>query len=164
MSYESNTGIGVANQYGVRLTGGAVGGEHERSVNKVLKVELTGDSINDALAGFVPPFSMPKGANLNAVRLRVDEVFVVGGTTPTVRIGSAGSIATNGIVITEAELETTGTKEIASTGAGTWAFGSTTGLTAAALVDIDLGGTTPTVARGSGKATVIIEYTDAAKA
>lgn len=164
MSYESLTGLNVANQYGRRETGGAVGVEHTKGTLKTLRVDLTGDSINDAVAGFVPPVSIPKGANFTAYVLRVDEAFVVTGTTPTVRIGSAGSIATNGVVLTEAELEAVGTKELSTAGAGTWATNSTTGLTAAALVDIDLGGTTPAVARGSGKATLILEYVDVAKA
>lgn len=164
MGYENSAGIGVYNQYGARSTGGAIGGEHERGVSKTLKVELTGDSINDAVAGFVPPFVLPKGANLNAVRLRVDEAFVVTGTTPAVSIGSAGSVGTNFISLSEAELENVGTKEIASAGNGTWAFNSATGLTAAAKLGFALTGTTPVVTRGSGKATLIIEYTDAAKA
>lgn len=106
---------------------------------------------------------VPKGANFTAYVLRVDEAFVVTGTTPTILIGSAGSVATNGVVLTEAELEAVGTKELATAGAGTWATNSTTGLTAAALVDIELEGDAA-VARGSGKATLILEYVDVAKA
>lgn len=164
MGFENSAGLGVHNHYGVRSTGGSVGVEHGYGVNWVLKIDITGQSINDAINGFVPPVVMPKGANINKVTLRVDEAFVVTGTTPTLRVGSAGTVATNGIVITEAELENVGTKEIASTGAGTWAFGSTTGLTAAAEVDMNLGGTTPAVAATSGKGQIIIEYTNAAKA
>lgn len=164
MSYENSAGINVYNQYGARSTGGAVGVEHTKGTTKTLRIDLTGDSINDAVAGFVPPVKLPKGANFKSYTLRVDEVFTVTGTSPTVLIGSAGSVATNGVVITEAELEAVGTKELSTAGAGTWATNSTTGLTAAALVDFDLGGTTPAVARGSGKATLILEYVDVAKA
>lgn len=164
MSYGNGSGIGVYNQYGARDTGGAVGQEHVRGVNKVLKIELTGDSINDAIAGFIPPVSVPKGANFNAFRLRVDEAFVVTGTTPALSVGAAGSVGTNFVSLSEAELETVGTKELASAGAGTWALASTVGTAAAALLAFALTGTTPAVARGSGKATLILEYTDAAKA
>lgn len=158
MSYENASGLGVYNQYGARQSGGAVGTEHRYGSNVTLKIDLTGDSINDAVAGFVPPVSIPKGANFNTARLVVDEAFDVGGTTPHVLVGAAGSVATNGVEITEAELEATGTKELASTGAGTWAFNSATGTTAAALVAFALEGDT-TVARGSGKATLILEFT-----
>src|SRR5512138_511454 len=105
MSYENSSGLGVFNQYGARQSGGAVGVEHAYGSTVTLKIDLTGDSIADAIAGFVPPVSIPKGANFNSARLRVDEVFDVGGTTPHVLIGAAGSVATNGVEITEAELE-----------------------------------------------------------
>lgn len=163
MGYENSAGLGVNNHYGVRNTGGAVGIEHGEGTTKVLRIDLTGDSINDAVAGFVPPVSIAKGANFTSYTLRVDEAFVVTGTTPTILVGSAGSVATNGVVITEAELENVGTKGLATAGAGTWAVDSTTGLTAAALVDIELEGDAA-VARGSGKATLILEYVDVAKA
>lgn len=162
MAYENSAGLGVYNHYGVRSTGGAVGVGHSYGTTHTLRIDLTGDSIADAIAGFVPPVSIPKGANFNSARLSVDEVFVIGGTTPHVLIGAAGSVATNGVEITEAELETLGTKELTSTGAGTWAFASTTGTAAAALVAFALEGDT-TVARGSGKATLILEYTFATK-
>lgn len=164
MSYSNASGIGVYNQYGARETGGAAGQEHVRGVTKVLKIELTGDSINDAIAGFIPPVVVPKYANFNSARLSVHEAFVVTGTTPALSIGAAGSVGTNFISLSEAELEALGTKELASTGAGTWAFAHASGTAAAAKLAFALTGTTPAVARGSGKATLILEYTDAAKA
>ena len=163
MGYENTAGIGVNNQYGVRTTGGGVGVETSDNSVSVLRVDLTGDSINDAVAGFVPPVVMPKGALIKSIRLRVDEAFVVTGTSPTVLVGSAGSVATNGLVLTEAELEAVGTKTPASAGAGTWTTNSATGLTAGAKVAFALGGTTPAVARGSGKATLVVEYIHVAK-
>lgn len=163
MGYENTAGLGVNNQYGVRTTGGGVGLEHGEGSTHILRIDLTGDSVNDAVGGFMPPVYIPKGALFKSANLRVDEAFVVTGTTPTVRIGASGSIATNGIVLTEAELENVGTKVPASTGAGTWAQNSTTGTTASAKVALDLGGTTPAVARGSGKATLILEYVNVTK-
>jgi hypothetical protein len=160
MPYASNIGLGgVNNQYGARDTGGAIGPEHGRGANWVLKIDLSGRSIADAIAGFVPPVVVPKGANFNKASLRVDEAFVVTGTTPTLQIGAVGSVATNGIVVSEAELEAIGTKELASAGAGTWAFASATGTTAAAKIGYALGGTTPVVDPTVGKATLILEYT-----
>mgnify|MGYP000022835128 CR=1 FL=1 len=164
MGFENTAGLGVNNQYGVRATGGAIGNEHGYGSTVVLKIDLTGQSIADAVAGFMPPVVVPKGALFKRATLRVDEVFVIGGTSPTVRIGASGSIGTNGIVLTEAELEAVGTKVPASTGAGTWAQSSSTGTTAAAKVALDLGGTSPTVSATAGKATLILEYISNAKA
>lgn len=161
MAYSTASGLGVNNHYGPRDTGGAVGTETRDGSKVRLVFQFTGKSIAD---GFVPPASIPKGARFESARLRVDEAFVVGGTTPTLRWGAAGSVSTNGVVITEAELETVGTKALASTGAGTWSFSSTTGTTVAAKVAFDLGGTSPTVASTAGKATLVLEYVDLAKA
>lgn len=159
MGYENAAGIGVYNHYGPRDTGYAVGTEHVEGAKKVLRLDLTGDSLNSA---FLPPVKLPKGALFTGGTVRVDEAFSLGGTTPSIQIGSAGSVATNGIVVTEAELEAIGTKPVSSL-VGTWATNSSTGLTAAALVDVALEGDT-TVVAGVGKATVYLEYIDLAKA
>lgn len=158
MGFENTAGIHVNNQYGARNTGGAVGKEHGYGALVTLKIDLTGEMINAGVAGFVPPEYIPKGARFKAAYLRVDEVFSLTGTSPTVQIGASGSVATHGIVITEAELETLGTKAIASTGAGTWSFSSTTGTAAAAKIGYALGGTSPVVSSTQGKATLILEY------
>lgn len=156
MTYENSAGIGVFNQYGARESGGSVGVERSDDSIHQLSINLTGSMLNPATI-FVPPVVVPKGALFRRALLRVDEVFVVTGTTPTIEVGSSGSTATNGFVITEAELETVGTKALTSAGVGTWAFASTTGLTAAAEVAIAKEGDTA-VAAGSGKATLTLEY------
>jgi len=163
MAYESNTGLNVSNQYGSRFTGGAVGIETSALSDITLRIDLTGQSIADAIAGFVPPYFVPKGANFNSARLRVDEAFVLGGTTPAVSIGAAGSVGTNFVSLSQTELQTIGTKEIVSAGAGTWAFASTVGTAAAAKVAFALTGTAPTVTSGVGKATLILSFTFATK-
>lgn len=160
MAFKNNAGIGVFQNYGARATGNAAGLEKGEGSTFLLSISLTGTMLND---GFIPPVVVPKGAQFKSAQLRVDEAFVLGGTTPTVRIGANGTVATNGIVLTEAELENVGTKVPASTGAGTWAFNSTTGTTAAAKVAFDMGGTTPT-STGAGKATLVLEYFNKAKA
>lgn len=159
MTFKNNAGIGVFNNYGKRDTGNAVGLEQGTDSGFRLSVTLTGSMLND---GFVPPVVVPKGALFRSATLRVDEAFALGGTSPTIRIGAAGSIATNGVVITEAQAETVGTKALAA-GAGTWAFDSTTGTTAAAKVAIDMGGTSPTSTNG-GKAVLVLEFFNKAKA
>lgn len=161
MAYENSAGLSVNNVYGARQTGGAVGVEHGYGANWVLKIDLTGEMINEFVSagGYVPPVVIPKGANFNKATLRVDEAFVVTGTTPALSVGANGTVGTNYISLSEAELEAIGTKELASSGAGTWAFNSATGTTAAAKVAFALTGTTPAVDATVGKGTLILEYT-----
>ena len=164
MGYENKAGLGVNNFYGVRGTGGGIGVESTSGSEQTLRIDLTGQSIADAIAGYTPPVVIPKGAKFTSAVVRVDEAFVLGGTTPTVQVGAAGSVATNGFVLSKTELETVGTKAVTSTGAGTWAIGSTTGTSAAAKVAFALGGTSPTVASTAGKATLILKFVNVAKA
>ena len=155
MAYENTAGLGVSNQYGARDVGTSVGVETGQDSSHHLSISFTGASLQDA---FLPPFYVPKGALFKRAVLRVDEAFVVTGTNPTLIFGASGTEATNGFVITEAELETIGTKTPASTGTGTWAQASTTGTTVAAKVGKTLGGTTPVITTGVGKATLILEF------
>lgn len=161
MTFRNQAGIGVSNNYGPRDTGNTVGIETTKQSEIVLSVQLTGNSLND---GYIPPVNIPKGALLRRAVLRVDEAFTLGGTSPTVRIGAVGSEATNGIVLSQAELQAVGTKTPASAGAGTWATNSATGTTAAAKVAVSLGGTAPTVTAGVGKAVLVLEFSNKAKA
>lgn len=154
MAYESATGLNVYNQYGARNTGGAYGQEKSVNSDNRMVIHLTGEMLN---SGFIPPVYMPKGARVSRYFLDVDEVFVVTGTTPTVIIGGTAP-ATNGIVLSETELENAGSKVPASAGTGTWSTSSSTGTTAAERVTKALGGTTPAVAATQGKATLVIEY------
>lgn len=162
MGYENKAGLNVNNHYGVRKTGGAVGLEHGEGSTFVLRIDLTGQSIADAVAGFMPPVVIPKYARFTKRSLQVDEVFVVTGTTPTLLIGAAGSVATNGFIITEAELEALGNKILTNDGEGTWDIASATGTTAAAKVAMALEGDTA-IATTQGKATLTLEYTCVAK-
>jgi hypothetical protein len=161
MTFKNEAGLGVHNHYGARDTGGAVGSETTNNSVRNVSINLTGAMLNGT---FMPKVVVPKGAILRRAVLRVDEAFALGGTTPTVRIGAAGSVATNGIVLTEAEMEAVGTKVPASTGAGTWAVGSATGTTADAAIAFDMGGTSPTATATVGKATLTLEFYSKAKA
>lgn len=155
MPFQNAAGLNVNNFYGVRNTGGAVGVEFSQDSVSRLVIDFTGQSLAD---GYVPPVVLPVGALVQSYRLDVQEAFVVTGTTPTLRFGAQGSVAANGVVLTEAELENVGMKTPASAGAGQWATNSATGITAAARVAFDLGGTTPAIAATSGRAQLIIEY------
>lgn len=161
MTFKNQAGIGVYQNYGPRTTGGSIGLEDSDGSVFRLSVTLTGQSIND---GFVPPVVVPKGAKFRKYELRVDEAFALSGTSPTVLVGAAGAPGTNGVVLTQAELQAVGTKELSTAGAGTWAQNSTTGTTAAAKVALGLGGTSPVVTATQGKATLVLEFFGKAKA
>jgi hypothetical protein len=157
MGYENSAAIDVYNHYGVRTTGGTIGAEQSSNSTYTIKIDLTGQSIADNVAGFIPEVYVKKGMLLKSAVLRVDEVFVVTGTTPHLEIGSYGSVATDGIEITEAQLEALGTTLLSSTGAGTWATASAGGVAADAKIGFVLEGDTA-IAATSGKATVILEF------
>lgn len=154
MAYENTSGRNVFTQYGPRDTGASVGVETDKDSVHQMKVELTDKGVID---GFLPPFVLPRGAKFLRYLLRVDQAFTMTGTTPTVIVGGTAP-ATNGVVLTAAELAAVGTKAVTSTGTGTWAVASTTGTTAAERVTIALGGTTPAVTPGAGRAFLIAEY------
>lgn len=164
MGYEDNTGLKVHNHYGARDTGGAVGVEHSKDSTHAIRVDLTGQSINDAFGGFLPPVSVPKGARFLRATLRVDQVFVVTGTNAVLEVGAKASEATNGVTITEAQLEALGSYDLSSALAGTWATNAATGTAAAALVSMVIGGTdTPAVAATTGKGSLILEFVNVTK-
>lgn len=154
MPFENTAGIGVNNFYGARNTGGAVGTEPNTDGIWQLSVDITGDSLQSA---YLPPLFIPKGAHFLRYMLRIDEAFVLTGTTPTLIFGGTAP-ATDGVILTQGELQAIGTKIPASTGTGTWAVASATGTTAAQKVAKALGGTTPVVTPGVGKGTLIAEY------
>lgn len=153
MGYENTAGLGVNNQYGPRNTGGAAGLERgQNSVNR-LSISITGEMLN---SGFVTPQSIPKYASFKSAHITVHEAFVVTGTTPTILVGAAGSVATNGFIITETELETLGSRKLANDGEGTWDIAHASGTAAAALVDFAFEG--DAAVTDAGRATLVLEY------
>ena len=160
MPFENSAGIAVNNQYGPRNTGFSVGVEQSNDSIHQLSIAITGESLNSS---FLPPVVVPKGSRFLRAILRVDEAFNLTGTSPTVIFGGTAP-ATNGIVLTEAELEAVGTKVPASTGTGTWSTASATGTTAAEKVTKSLGGTSPVVVPTVGKGTLILEFINKTKA
>lgn len=155
MAYENTAGIGVNNHYGARVTGNAIGVETSDNSVHLLTIQFTGASLNET---FLPPVYVPKGALFKRYTLRVDEAFAVS-TSGTVQFGGTAP-GTNGVTITEAELETIGTKVPASDGEGTWDIASTTGTTASQRLAKVVTGT---VTATQGKATLICEYVNKTK-
>ena len=155
MSFENKTGLNVFSSYGKRSTGGTVGSETTDGSTREYSIAFTGESLN---SDFLPPVTLPKGAKFKSAILRVDEAFAVS-ASGTVTFG--GTVpGTNGIVLTEAELEAVGTKTPASTGAGTWAVGSATGTTSAEKITKAISGT---VTATQGKATLILTFVNKTK-
>ena len=151
MAKESTSGLGVYNVYGPRTTNESrlgklpgAGYEHE------LQIDITGSNHLE-LTG-----NLPAGAVITRVDIYVSEAFVVTGTSPTLLIGTDGSEATNGFVVSEAVLEATGHANLTSTLAGTW--DAEADLAAATTIGAALGGTSPAIAAGSGVARIVIKY------
>lgn len=150
MAYENSAGIGVSNQYGPRDTGGAAGTQRSQNGLQTLTYDFTGEMLNSAYA---PPVYMPKGAKVVRATLVVDEVFVVS-AAGTVAVGGTAP-GTNGVVLTEAQLEAVGTKDVSSVAIGTWATASATGTTASQKIAKAITGT---VGATSGKGQLIVEF------
>lgn len=152
MPYELSS-RGVSAQFGARTTGGAMGHTSD-DVIQYISIDFTPESLNST---YVPPYVVPKGAKILRYILRVDEVFTMTGTSPTVIFGGTAP-ATDGVVLTATELASVGSKIPTSTGTGTWATSSATGPLTAQKLAKALGGTTPAVTGTAGKATLIVEY------
>lgn len=167
MSFENNT-INLAsgssrNHYGPRSAReGIEGGIKTEGSFKELTLKFTGANINDDV--FSSNLAvLPAGARIHDVTWVVSEAFALGGTSPTINIGTDGSEGTNGVELAETQAEATGiyygdqqNQETGVSIGGTWAAE----LAADTQVSIALDGTTPTVGSG-GYATVTIRYVHA---
>lgn len=149
MAKENSAGLGVYNVYGPRKTDeGRAGDIRTAGVEKEMQLDFRGDSYDLVTA------TLPKGAKFLSATAVVVEAFDLGGTTPTINVGTSGSAGTNyGIELSEAQAEAAGTVVYNSTGAGTWA----NPLAAATTVAVELDGTSPTVGSG-GELSVVIKY------
>lgn len=152
----SNVTTEVHNHYGEKNLGGAAGVFRTAGSDNELTVYATGEILND---DFLPVVVIPAGAVVTKAVAHVTEAFALGGTTPTILIGTEGSEVTNGAVLDEASAEAEGYYDITTTLTGTWdaeaAFAADT------TVGLALGGTTPTVT-DAGRVVFIITYSDVA--
>ena len=97
-------------------------------------------------------FTLPAGAIIVDSFVEVVEAFVLGGTTPTIAVGTSGSAPTNSIVdVAEADAEAIGT--YVGVPAGTMAAP----LAADTTIVVELGGTSPTIT-SVGKMVVHFRY------
>lgn len=148
MSKENSAGLGVNNRYGTLSTPDAAAGvfKTEGAYNELV-IEFSGDNVNnDDIAGFIPAGATP----VNWV-LEVKSAFTLTGTSPVLNVGTDGSESTNGLQMSEANLESVGTVESSSFN-GTW----DARLASATNVAAALGGTSPTIS--GGEARLIVRY------
>lgn len=144
----------VHTRFNTQKVGEQIGVNASRDGTTQVTMTITGDQLVRDVAtgdGFIKALTLPVGAVISNVVVQVKEVFVVGGTTPTINIGTQGSETTNGFPISEAQAEAVGTYK--PTLAGTWA----NPLAAAVTVGVALGGTSPTIT-SAGKMDIIFEY------
>lgn len=140
----------VHNQFGPRSVGETIGVNKVEGMKEELVIDLTDDLLNDGpLVGFV----LPAGAVIKDVFMDVEEAFDVTGTTPAIEIGTAGSEATNGFTITEAQLESTNSVNLTSALSGTW--DDEAPLQANTAVGIVASGTNPVVTGGKARITIM---------
>lgn len=152
--FENSAGLSVNNHYGVReLQDGVVGGGKlpvHGSIDEVV-VYVKGSDFGDGTSFDTRAF-IPAGAVIREVIAEVTEAFVLGGTSPTINVGSNGTETVNrGLQLSEANAEAAGTYE--GTPAGAWA----SVVTADQDIGVALGGTSPTVT-DAGECKVVIRY------
>lgn len=151
----SNTPVttDVHTHFGPRPAGGEVGVTKTEGKKVEVTFEFTAAELASGATFPLLPPELPKDALVIGAYAKVTEAFALGGTTPVIDIGTAGSEGTNGVNLTEAQAEAEGTYDIFSTVGGTWS----SDLAAKTVIDVELGGTSPTVGT-AGRAEVVIEY------
>lgn len=123
-------------------------GVQKQTGNEVIvRFTVDGERFSAGTYQFESQEVVPVGAVPLYCHIRVTEAFALGGTTPTIQVGDAGS-ATRYAALSEANAEAVGTYTASVTA---------TPLTAAGTIAVSLGGTTPTVT-SAGRATVTLAY------
>jgi hypothetical protein len=144
------------NQYGIRDTqDGIVGGGKLESQGSVVEAVVYARGSDFTSGAFDTQLTIPAGSKFVSAIAEVTEAFVLGGTTPTINVGTSGSADTDyGIELSEANGETVGTYFAEGTN-GTWS--QTAVLANDTVVAVELDGTTPTVT-DAGAMKVVIRY------
>lgn len=118
MSFETSPLRGTIAQYGARTVGRGAGRYKAIGSVQTMAIQLTGQTLSDLI--LIAQY-IPSGAALTGkARLVVEEAFDLGVGT-VVEIGEDGAEATNGISLTEANLESVGVKDVSGGLAGEWA-------------------------------------------
>lgn len=148
--FENSAGLGVYNFYGPRDSGKTAG--KIKSEGSVSELSYVVDAA--MIDGTVPQTAkIPAKAKIIGVYAKVSEAFNLGGTNPTILIGTDTSEVTNGAVLDDSLAEVVGTYDITATLTGTWA----SELAAETTVGFSLGGTSPTKTT-AGKVQFVVRY------
>lgn len=107
---------GISQVYGEMYTGGATGSIKTEGAKNEITVNLTGDVLGTLI---LQPVKIPKGSVVVKAYLRVVEAFNLAELS-VVKVGTDGSEATNGVSLTEANLETVGYVDVTAALAGTF--------------------------------------------
>jgi hypothetical protein len=144
----------VHNRFGQQFLHEQIGVNESTDGTTQVTLTLTGRQLQRDVAtndAFLRALKLPVGAVIVQAIAQVKEAFALGGTSPTINLGTEGSEVTNGITLTQAQAQAIGT--YALTRNGTWANPIAT----AADVGVALGGTSPTVT-SVGRVDILIEY------
>lgn len=121
------------------------------SNEKELTFVIDGEKFSGGVYLFNTTEALPVGASPVSASVRVSEAFVLGGTTPTITVGTTGTGASTVFgSLSETNAEATGTYNLTVTATPLTA-------TTAGNLRVGLGGTTPTVT-SAGRATVTVVY------
>jgi len=151
-SGSGNVTTQVNQHYGEFFTGKTQGNLKTEGSLKELTLDIDAAMLTAEAYPLIAP-TLPAGAIIQEAFAEVSEVFILGGTSPTILVGTETSEVTNGLVIDEAEGEALGAYDLTSSLTGTWAAP----LAAATTVGLSLGGTTPTNG-ATGKLRLVIRY------
>lgn len=148
--FENSAGLGVYNYYGARDSGKTAG-----IINTVGSIVEASYIVDAAMVDGTTPqvAKIPAKAKIIGVYAKVTEAFVLGGTNPTILIGTDTSEVTDGAVLDDSLAEVVGTYDITATLTGTWA----SELAAETTVGFSLGGTTPTKTT-AGRVQFVVRY------
>lgn len=113
---ETDAKRGTSSIYGPVTTGRATGIVGTEGSKVEYEIHLTGQMLSDLV---VLDFVIPANTAFTKAVLVVEEAFDLA-TSSVVEVGTDGSEATNGVSITEANLESTGRTDITTAFAGTW--------------------------------------------
>lgn len=143
----------VSNHFNARATGKTSGTVFTQGNTRETSWDIDAEMLSNGAFPLIAP-TFKAGTLIERVTVEVQEAFVLGGTSPTIEVGTEGSEATNGVTITEAQAEAAGVYDVTSALAGTWSSGA---LAAATTVGVALGGTSPTVTT-AGTVRVVVRY------
>lgn len=156
MGRSSASGLGVSNWYGPRNTGGFDGSYDTDGITREYVVDFTGRTLAD---GDFSKIYIPAGGAIIKAEIFIDQAFDLQALS-VLKVGTSGSEATNGLSLTEANLEATGRIDLTSTLAGTWDAEARLAANTNIGFAFSAGGLTANSGQHVGRARIIISVSD----